>query len=85
MIAVAAIVILIIALVVLTIFGSSLGGVQTIGEATNQCIIEGKGACGTGLGSLPPTWSQPTKKLTDGTFRSCAFLTSATTCTQLPL
>ena len=55
LVVVTAIIILVVALVILTIFGSGLGNIQTITQAESQCASLGASAC-KATGSLPPTW-----------------------------
>ncbi|MBI4175858.1 MAG: hypothetical protein HY518_01530 [Candidatus Aenigmarchaeota archaeon] len=68
MIAVAAIVILIIALVVLTIFGIGLKPIENISSFRNNCMIAARSSCLAG--ALPINWQNNVQ--TDNGPTSCA-------------
>jgi len=59
-IVISAVVIVVVALVILTIFGSSMGGVSNIVEFRKNCEMVGKTSCGA-TGFLPLTWDQKVK------------------------
>ncbi len=59
---VTAIVILVVALVMLTIFGTGMIGVADMSTARSQCANEGGASC-RATGQLSPTWSVATKNV----------------------
>ena len=59
---VTAIVILVVALVMLTIFGTGMIGVADMSTARSQCANEGGASC-RATGQLPPTWAVKTKSV----------------------
>ena len=67
---VAAVVILVTALVLLTIFASSMTPIGSITQAQNQCALQARQLCET-TGALPPTWELNTM-IVDGVPSSCA-------------
>jgi len=76
LIVVSAIVILIIALVLLTIFSTGISPVGTITGAQSQCAQIGRSTCAAS-GTLPANWAIPTMRVTmEGETRlvSCAYL-----------
>jgi hypothetical protein len=66
---VAAVVILVTALVLLTIFGTGITPISTLSEARNSCGLQGKQLC-LSTGNLPPTWSLKTVNVA-GEMKSC--------------
>lgn len=58
---VTAIIVLIMALVLITIFSSAITPLATIAQATENCRIQGQATCDT-TGSLPVTWGTSTLK-----------------------
>jgi hypothetical protein len=72
---VAAIVILITALVVITIFGSGISQVGSIAQANSVCRTQCEASC-KATGSPPITWTAPTVKDADGNLKSCAEIIS---------
>jgi hypothetical protein len=62
---VAAVVILITALVILTIFGTGIQPIVDITQAKSICIQQGTITCKT-TGKLPPTWEIPTMNTNEG-------------------
>lgn len=82
LIVVSAIVILVMALVLLTIFGQGIGGVATITGAKSQCAEIGRSTC-SATGMLPANWAIPTMRVKEGgqvQMRSCAYLMRDTPC-----
>ena len=75
---VSAIVILITALVIITIFGQSIGNISTLTEATTRCSSEAEITCRT-TNSMPITWDVNTVRVDDG-IKSCALLTTCVDC-----
>jgi len=75
---VSAIVILITALVVITIFGSGIGQVGSLTEATALCKTQCDSTC-KATGSPPMTWGSPTVKDETGP-KSCEELLNGATC-----
>ena len=77
---IAAIVILIVALVLLTIFGVGITPVRTITGAVANCDAVGAASCLT-VGSLPATWSSQSF-LVDGAMKACSSpeIKSCSTC-----
>ena len=75
---VAAIVILITALVVITIFGGGMGQVGSVADAEAQCRSSGTIACRS-TGGLPVTWRVPSMKTEKGT-ESCEDVTGCSDC-----
>jgi len=67
---VAAIVILITALVVITIFGSGVTQVSGIAEARSLCQTQCQTSC-QATGSKPITWGVPTVRDSGGDLKSC--------------
>jgi len=59
-IVVSALVIIIVAIVVLTIFGSSMGPFSTITDFQNYCTTQAKATCASS-GFLPLSWDKPVK------------------------
>jgi len=59
---VAAVVILVTALVLLTIFGNSLIPIVGISQARAQCTAAAESSCGL-TNQLPPTWNSPMYKV----------------------
>jgi hypothetical protein len=59
-IVISAVVIVVVALVILTIFGSSMGGISNVIEFRRNCEMVGRTSCGA-TGFLPLTWSQNVK------------------------
>lgn len=79
-IVVSAIIILIIALVLITIFSGSITPVASLGQAKNNCQIQGQTTCGS-TGALPATWSIKSLKVADTTeLQSCLQLWKCETC-----
>ena len=74
---VSAIVILITALVVITMFGGTVTTFSTISEATNNCRTTGKIACET-TGQLPFTWN--TKFKAGDSVTDCKTLAQCDSC-----
>jgi hypothetical protein len=66
---VSAVVILVTALVLLTIFGTGIAPVGSLAEARNNCELQGRQLCIT-TGQLPPTWTLKTMNL-NGVMTSC--------------
>lgn len=84
-IVVAAIVILITALVLVTIFGVGIGQVASITQAKNNCITQALASC-RATNALPITWDYP-MSVTEGgqqTQQSCRELTVYNRCNQVP-
>jgi hypothetical protein len=76
LIVVSAIVILVIALVLLTIFSSGIGPIYSVTGATSQCAQVGTSTCAS-VGTLPANWAVPTLRVNEGgqpVIRSCAYL-----------
>lgn len=76
LIVVSAIVILVIALVLLTIFSSGIGPIYSITGAQSQCSQIGSSTCSS-VGTLPANWAVPTLRVNEGgetVMRSCAYL-----------
>ncbi len=85
LIVVSAIVILVIALVLLTIFSSGIGNIYTIAGAQSQCAQIGRSTCAS-AGTLPANWAIPTMRVNEAgqtVLRSCAYLMRATCGEQL--
>lgn len=59
-IVISAVVIVVVALVILTIFGSSMGGVSNVVEFRRNCEMVGRTSC-SATGFLPLTWTQNVK------------------------
>ena len=79
LIVVSAIVVLVMALVLLTIFSQGLGNIYTITGAQSQCATVGRTTCSTS-GVLPANWAIPTLRVNEGgtpIMRSCAYLMEA--------
>lgn len=66
---VAAVVILVTALVLLTIFGTGITPVASIAEAKAQCTFQAETLCKT-TGTHPPTWNMKTMNV-GGELKSC--------------
>lgn len=82
LIVVSAIVILVIALVLLTIFSTGIGPIGTITGAKSQCAQVGRTTC-SATGTLPANWAIPTMRVSDGgqtVVRSCAYLMMDMSC-----
>ena len=76
------IVFLVVALVILTIFGQSIVGFSSIGQAENYCRTQAAVSC-QATGSLPPTWNVANVQTPSGT-QSCFELTgNAGTCSAV--
>ncbi|MFH1337740.1 MAG: hypothetical protein ABIH55_02600 [Nanoarchaeota archaeon] len=67
---VVAVVILIVALVLLTIFGAGLGGVVELSEAQGFCGTEGATSC-KATGGLPINWNLPAYNVEEEGMLSC--------------
>ena len=78
---VAAVVIIIAALVILTIFSMGITPVSTMTELRSQCIIQGVYNC-QATGNLPPTWNSPSV-MVDGVLMSCREATDYDSCPQI--
>ena len=79
---VAAIVIMVTALVVLTIFSSGISNFTTITQAQAFCETQGRSSCGV-TGQLPPSWQAQTVKV-DGAVNSCFGVTGKSNCAGFP-
>ena len=77
---VAAVVILVTALVLLTIFGGGMIPIASLAEAETHCGIIGDASC-RATGQLPPTWWANTIKL-DNKMTSCGEVCSEQSCTK---
>jgi hypothetical protein len=66
---VAAVVVLVTALILLTIFGTGMAPISTLSEARNSCRLQGESICKS-TGQLPPTWDLQTIKV-GGELLSC--------------
>jgi hypothetical protein len=77
---VAAVVILVTALVLLTIFGSGIAPVASITEVRNNCQTIGDASC-SATGQLPPTWNAKIYKVGD-LVRACSDVCEST-CTTV--
>ena len=77
---VAAVVILVTALVILTIFGSGIANVSSLAEAKVHCQTVGQASCSI-TGSVPPTWMANTVKQ-GNVMKSCSEICTASTCTE---
>lgn len=75
---VAAIVILITALVIITIFSGSISPVGGIVEARSNCKIQAQTSCAA-AGQLPETWNTPTHRVDQVTY-PCSRLVACTRC-----
>ncbi len=78
---VAAIVILITALVVITIFGGGIKQVGGIAEAKALCQSQCESTC-RATGGVPITWSVPTVRDASGAPQSCQYLLGTATCSK---
>jgi len=85
-IVVTAVVILVAALVILTIFGGGIQNVATISQGSTMCIAEGQisGCSSATMWNQPVTWNAATKRLPDGTIKSCSELAECTCTSNLP-
>ncbi len=82
LIVVSAIVVLVIALVLLTIFSTGIGPIGTITGARTQCAEIGRSTC-TATQTLPANWAIPSMRVNEGgqvLLRSCAYLMKDTSC-----
>ncbi len=71
MIVVTAVVILIIALVLITIFSGSITPLASLAQAANNCRVQGQTTCDS-TGALPATWGIKSLKVADSTeLQSC--------------
>jgi sensor histidine kinase regulating citrate/malate metabolism len=77
---IAAIVILIVALVVLTIFGTGIGQMSSITDLQNSCRNQAMSTCRATC-ELPVGWKEINYRLADGSTKTCAdALSGKTTC-----
>ena len=85
-IVVTAVVILVAALVILTIFGGGIQNIATLSQGSTMCITEGQisGCSGATTWNQPVTWTAATKRLPDGTTKSCYELAECTCTSNLP-
>lgn len=84
-IVIGAIVILVIALVLLTIFGQGMNPVGNFAQQANLCRSSASSSC-TITGDVPPGWKNTRYRvMEDGreTQQTCADLTGADTCDEL--
>lgn len=86
---VAAIVILITALVIITIFSGAIGPVGGFAEARNNCELQARTTC-TSTGGLPETWNIRTQRVEQTSYAcsslqscSCDPITRAADCTPI--
>ncbi|MBU0953635.1 MAG: hypothetical protein KKA90_04445 [Nanoarchaeota archaeon] len=79
---VAAIVIMVTALVVLTIFGTSIVDFTSLGEASAFCQTQAASTCEAAK-ALPPTWHADTVSV-NGEPTSCFATTNIAECSQVP-
>ncbi len=79
---VAAIVIMVTALVVLTIFSSGISNFTTLSQAAAFCETQGRASCGA-TGQLPPSWGAQTVKV-NGVPDSCSGVTKKNVCGEFP-
>lgn len=78
---VAAVVILVVALVMLTIFGTGMGQFTNALEAKSWCVTQGKSTCT--FGGLPPTWAVNNIKIVNqDQLTSCKAELACDTCTS---
>jgi len=77
-VAMIAIVLLIVAIILLTIFGNALAPVVGLTEATNNCRTLGETTCRS-AGTVPITWGIATMN-TDQGMKSCQELAGCGTC-----
>lgn len=75
---IAAVVILVAALIILTILGTGLTPVASLADARANCGVTGKSLCET-TGSLPFNWNSPAYNI-NGRIQSCAELCGAEPC-----
>lgn len=80
-IVVAAVIIIIAALAILTIFGMGITPVSTMTELRSQCSIQGVSNCQV-TGNLPPSWNSPSV-MVDGVLMSCREVTDYESCPQI--
>jgi len=76
---VVAVVILIVALVLLTIFGSGIGGIMQLTEAQSYCGTEGSTSC-KASNNLPIDWNIPKYNVEDTGMLSCKDIYNCNTC-----
>ncbi|MBU0953637.1 MAG: hypothetical protein KKA90_04455 [Nanoarchaeota archaeon] len=81
---VAAIVIMVTALVVLTIFGAGITPVTNLTSAKSSCVAQFEISCVATGTNTPPGWTASTLKLPDGSVTSCSKLTTCE-CTSTPI
>lgn len=74
-IVIAIVVFLVIALVVLTMFGTGVQTFASISQATSFCQTQLSTSCAA-TGSPPVTWGADNIRMTDGTVTSCAGVTN---------
>lgn len=77
-IVISAIVIIVVALVVLTIFGGGIRPITTIGEAISVCQTSCTATCSS-VGIPPITWNAPTANV-NGVAQSCSKVAGTCTC-----
>ena len=77
-IVVSAIVILVAALVIITIFGSGVQQVASLAQAEAFCKTSAESSCKT-TGMMPPTWNAPTVKYNDQ-LMACGSIESLKNC-----
>jgi len=86
LIVISAIVIMVMALVLLTIFSTGIGPIHSITGAQSQCAQIGRSTCSS-VGTLPNTWAIPTMRVNEAgqtVTRSCAHLMRAICGEDLP-
>ncbi|MEM5871934.1 MAG: hypothetical protein QW051_03610 [Candidatus Aenigmatarchaeota archaeon] len=77
-----AIMLIVAALVILTIFGGGIRGVGDIASARSQCINSGRSSCQT-TGFAPFNWNSKTIQTPEGDYKSCRDLVGEwATCCQ---
>ena len=80
MIVVSAIIILIVALVLITMFSSSITPLGNLAQAKNNCMVQAKSTCAS-TGALPVTWAVQSVKTSDSdALLSCKSLWSDCDC-----
>jgi galactitol-specific phosphotransferase system IIC component len=80
MIVVTAIIVLIIALVLITIFSGAITPLASLAQAKNSCQVQAETTC-TSTGGLPATWSISSLKVPDDAdLHSCQELWACNSC-----